>query len=62
MQRIMELAAYGADHPPIVLVALVGGDQPAITPKELQAHLALKFRLSVGKGGRSIVICTKQQS
>jgi hypothetical protein len=27
MQRIVEPAAYGADHPPVVLVALVDGDQ-----------------------------------
>jgi hypothetical protein len=51
MQRIVESAAYGADHPPIVLVALVGGDQPAVTPKELQAHLALKFRVSMATVG-----------
>jgi hypothetical protein len=51
MQRIVEPAAYGADHHPVVLVALVGGDQPAVTPEELQAHLALKFRVSVGTAG-----------
>jgi hypothetical protein len=51
MQRIVEPAVYGANHPPVVLVALVGGDQPAVTPEELQAHLALKFRVLVGTAG-----------
>jgi hypothetical protein len=51
MQRIVEPAAYGADHPPVVLIALVGGDQPAVTPEELQAHLALKFRVSMATTG-----------
>ena len=43
----MELTAPGADLS-LVLVALVGGDQPAVTPEEFQAHLSLRFRVSVG--------------
>jgi hypothetical protein len=40
-----------AGRTPLVLVALVGGDQPAVTPEELQAHLSSRFRVSVGTAG-----------
>jgi hypothetical protein len=39
----------GAD-PTLVLVTL-GGDQLAVTPEDLQAHLASRFRVSVGTAG-----------
>ena len=46
----MELVASRADLS-LVLIALVGGDQPAVTPKEFQAHLSSRFRVSVGAVG-----------
>ena len=44
----MDLAASGADLP-LVLVALVGGNQPAATPEEFLAYLSSKFHVSVGE-------------
>jgi hypothetical protein len=42
----MELLASATD-PTLVLVALVGGGQPAVMLEELQAHLSLRFCVSV---------------
>jgi hypothetical protein len=50
VQRNVELAASRADLT-LVLVALVGGDQSTVTPEEFQAHLSLRFRVSVGVAG-----------
>jgi hypothetical protein len=52
VHRNVEFVASGADLS-LVLVALVGGDQPAVTPEEFQAHLSSRFRVSVGTVGDS---------
>jgi hypothetical protein len=46
----MELLA-SVTNPTLVLVALVGGGQPAVTLEELQAHLSLRFCVSVATAG-----------
>jgi hypothetical protein len=47
VQRSIDLAAFDREFP-LVLVAFIGGHQPAATLEEFLAHLSLKFSMSVG--------------
>jgi hypothetical protein len=47
VQRNVELVVSRADLS-LVLVALVGGNQLAVTSEEFQAHLSSRFHVSVG--------------
>jgi hypothetical protein len=57
----VEFAASGADLS-LVLVTLVGGDQPAVTPEEFQAHLSSRFRVCGHSRGLCLAwrpLCTR---